>query len=144
MGGWPSISLVHYSHISLYIIVQSTMAVEILHSSHSLWLTLWLDSSAVICPQLRLRHVAGRAWWTHAHTVRVVGSEERARWTVFEQRRQNQHWMPPAVSHLGHSLWEWNNVGLKRMQIIIVSLPKAGLTISFHFVITAGIPKQII
>lgn len=84
------------------------MAAKIFPSSHTHRLTLRRDGPAVICPQLAQRHVAGRAWWTHPHTVGVVGSEERAGWTVFEQRRQNQHRMPPAVSHLGHSLWERN------------------------------------
>lgn len=84
------------------------MAAKIFPSSHTHRLTLRRDGPAVICPQLAQRHVAGRAWWTHPHTVGVVGSEERAGWTVFEQRRQNQHRMPPAVRHLGHSLWERN------------------------------------
>lgn len=105
----------------LYIITQESMVVGTLHCCHANRLTLWLDGSAVICPQLSQRHVAGRPWWTHPHTVRVVSSEERERRAVFEQRRQNQHRMPPAVGHLGHSLREWNGTRLKRMQILAAS-----------------------
>lgn len=67
-------------------------------------LTLWLCGSAEVRSELDLRGVARGARRTHSNAVRVVGAEERTGGAVFEQRRQDQHGVPPAVRHFCNSL----------------------------------------
>lgn len=80
-------------------------------------LTLWLCGSAEVRSQLGLRGVVRGTRRTHSNAVGVVGAEERTGGAVFEQRRQDQHGVPPAVCHLCNSLERWNRRELEGMQI---------------------------
>ena len=65
-------------------------------------LTLGLGGPAVLAPELG--PAAGAAGGAHTHAVGVVGGQEGAGGAVLQQRGQDQHGVPPAVNHLGHTL----------------------------------------
>lgn len=56
------------------------------------------------CTPLLRTLVARRGGRAHAHTVWVISAEERTGGTVLKQRRQDEHGVPPAVRHTGHTL----------------------------------------
>lgn len=74
----------------------------------TIWLTRYsrwrLQVLHFYCIGFTKQPVSAGTRWTHAHTVWVVCSQKRSSHTILQQRRENEHWVPPLIWNFSNSL----------------------------------------